>query len=442
MAVPKSILIADRYALELLWRPLISSGAVEALAVARAREEGARDFVHDKKSGYVGLGDLGKKRPGGKSRSVYALGAMAAKAFPGRTLFALALPDDAGWWVGGANNGLPTLDKWYESAEAAAQAIHEALDASTDAGNVYVYGDTTLGIDVLQPLELSQLSEFETSETAVRGSAKKLPGWIYIATIALIAFAVYDRGIPAYKAYQEAQNPTAAPTVDAVAEWNAANAKYLKAIRGPMNADLAVIRSAIYDFPLDVGGWSLESISCAQAPNWKCKLLFKRPVEIFSNATNRTFEDARRPTWSVAWPSGTEALVTVDIPGDTKTSLLVEKHVLALATYQVDTYSELQNLSKIFAKVQIGNMARADVPAPAGPDGQPVPRPGPGEVPEIFKTDVSMAGPLRNIELIEKASAPVFWREVTVSRSATSKPTLKQSEFQINLQGVIYAKSR
>jgi hypothetical protein len=352
------------------------------------------------------------------------------------------IADDAGWWVGGANNGLPTLDKWYETAEAAVQAIYDVIEASTDAGNTYIYGDITLGIDDLQQLELSQLSEFETAETAVRGSAKKLPGWIYMATVALVGLAVYDRGIPAYKAYQEAQNPTAAPTVDAVAEWNAANAKYLKAIRGPMNADLEVIRSAIYGFPLDVGGWTLENINCSQAPNWKCKLLFRRPVEIFSNATNRTFEDARRANWTVAWPSGTEALVTVDIPGDAKTSLAADKHVLPLATYQVDTYSELQNLSKIFAKVQIGNMARADVPPPAGPDGQPVPRPAPTDVPEIFKADVAMAGPLRNLELIEKASAPVFWREVSVSRSATSKPTLQQSEFQINLQGVIYAKSR
>jgi hypothetical protein len=441
MAVPKSILIADRYALELLWRPLISSGAVEALAMARAREEGAKEFVHDGKSGYVGLADLGKRR-NKKSRAIYALGAMAAKAYPGRTLFALAMPENAGWWIGGANNGMPTLDKWYQDDATAVQAIHDALAASPEAANTYIYGDPTLGIDGLQPLDLSQLSEFESFESTVRGSAKKLPGWIYITTVALIAFAAYDRGIPAYKAYQESQNPTAAPTVDAVAEWKAANAKYLKTIRGPMNADMAVIRAAIYSYPVMVGGWSLENIICAQAPNWKCKLLFRRPVEIFSSATNRTFEDARPASWAVAWPSGTEALVTVEVPGDTKTSLAIEKHVLALATYQVDTYSEFQNLSKIFAKVQIGNMARADVTAPVGPDGQPVARPAPSDVPEIFKADVAMSGPLRNLELIEQAAAPVFWREITVSRAAAAKPGLQLSEFQTNLRGDIYAKSR
>jgi hypothetical protein len=115
--------------------------------------------------------------------------------------------------------------------------------------------------------------------------------------------------------------------------------------------------------------------------------------------------------------------------------------MVPLGQYQVATYSEFQTLAKAFTKVEVPDMARVDIPAPRDREGKPIPRPGEA-VPEIFRASVLLEGPLRNIELAEIMTAPVFWREITARRGKSDKVGLYESEFHSTMKGEIYAREK
>lgn len=423
---------------------LISRGKMNELALARAKEEKAKYFVHDGISTAVGLGYFAKNGAPGSNHAVYSLASMAAKACPdGEAVFVIGVHEigaheSAGWWIGASVNGLPVADMFVTSAEEIQPIVSKLIEARKAPT---FFGDTSHLADCLE-LALDQLEAYAKPESLIRGAQSKLPKWIYPVALSLVALLAYKKGVPWWEARQAELHPKPAPEVNSLAEWTVATNAWIASIKKPVSTDLAPLRSALHGLPAQVGGWDLHAVSCVAAGLWRCNVTYRRPISMASNATNRTFEDARPADWKVIWKGAAELQAGFEVTGTVTTQLAVDRHVVPLKTYQVDTYSEFQEISKIFAKVDVSEMAPADITAPKMPDGQPIPRPGPEQLAEFFKSAVSFSGPFRNLELVELSKAPIFWREVSLTRSKAEKSSLILSEFQSVLRGDIYAKNR
>lgn len=430
-----SVVIAGRYAAGLTWRPLVADGAVAQVALARARDEKAGMYVHDGATAVVGLGTFPKK---GTPKTLFALASMAAKAFPnGESIFVIAVGADL-WWVGAATNGTPQLDQVVSSAQDAWAAAEKAQETKKSAG---LHGDPQL-FPQCQPLSIEQLRTLESPQVQLRDARKKLPAWSYLAALGLCGMLAYQRGIPLATRYFAKQQVVVHPAVDPVAAWTAANAAWLQRVKAPTGADLEPLRDAIYQLPLHVGGWDLTGVTCSASAVWQCAASYRRPSGIESESTNRTFEDSRPKAWKVAWKGATDLTAAFDVQNSTATALNADKHVLPLQVYQVDTYSEFQQLAKVFEKVDVLDMTRAEVAAPVDRNGTALNRPGADHVPELFRAKVTFTGPLRNLEIAESMKAPVFWSEVAVQRTKTDKPSLHSSEFVAVMKGEIHAKTK
>ena len=431
----QSVVIAGRYAAGLTWRPLVADGAVAQVALARARDEKAGMYVHDGATAVVGLGNFPKK---GTPKTLFALASMAAKAFPnGESIFVIAVGPDL-WWVGAATNGTPQLDQVVSSAQDAWAAAEKAQEARKSAG---LHGDPQL-FPQCQALSIEQLRTLESPQVQLRDARKKLPAWSYLAALGLCGVLAYQQGVPLAKRYFAKEQVAVRPAVDPVAAWTKANAAWLQRVKAPVGADLEPLRDAIDKLPLRVGGWDLTGVTCSASGVWQCAASYRRPTGIESDSTNRTFEDSRPDAWKVAWKGATDLTAAFVVRDSTATALDADKHVLPLPVYQVDTYSEFQELAKVFAKVDVLDMARADVPAPVDHNGAALNRPGADQVPELFRAKVVLTGPLRNLEVAAKMKAPVFWNEVAVQRTKSDKPSLHSSEFVAVMKGEIHAKTK
>ncbi len=435
MANQQTRILGNRYAVCLLWRPLISGGSVPTLALARAKEDKAQMFVHDSVTTVVGLAYLTKKEV--PKQGLFALASMAARAFPaGESIFAIRIGEN--WWIGAANNGVPAADHVVDS-QAEAWTLIEDLQGRRKAAALH--GDPDLGLPNCQPLDLEQLQPMETSESALRQVAAKLPAIVYVAAVLVIGFGVYRQAWPYFKARYAPAAIRTAPPVDAVAEWSAAQAEWIKSVKAPTGTDLEPLRQAMFRIPVQVGGWNLVGATCVVSGAWQCQVKYKRPVGMDSESTNRTFERARPKEWKVAWKGGADLSASFEVTGTVSTPLVTSTHIIPLPAYQIDTYSEFQELSKPFVKVDVPDLARVDIPAPRDREGKPIARPGADQLPEIFRAQVTLEGPLRNFEVVEQLKAPVFWREVTTTRTKAEKVGLHQSEFHTVLRGEIYARN-
>ena len=441
-----TVIVADRYAVGLTWRAIASRGKRSDVALQLAQQDKAKYFVHVGDAPFLGLARLNRRLS--KKKSFFALAGMAAKAYPGFSAFVLALPKNEGWWIGLSSNGQPSFDCLIRDRHEAIEKLDFLLEEtrkslSGSINSVTLYGDEGLGFENCLPLHIEQLQGFETSETQLRDATKSLPALVYLIALAAVLYLGYSQLWPMLVSRREALSPVPTkPLVDAVAEWTAAIQQWSKTVVKPIGTDLAPLRFAINGFPSTVGGWKLEGVSCVYGRVWVCTLAYKRPVGLESDATNRSFEDVRRSDWKVSWKSATEVSAIAEVIASVATPLLFASHVKALDYYQVDTFSEFQTLSKIFAKVSVSELARAEVVAPKTPEGQSIPRPDPKSFDDVLRADVVFTGPIRNLEIIELSKAPVFWREVSFSRTPMEKPTLQNSEFTATYRGDVYVKAR
>jgi hypothetical protein len=440
VALPSpSSIVAGKYAVGLTWRPLISKGQTNLLALKKAKDEKAKNFVHDGSSPVVGLAYFSKATAPARNQTVYSLASMAAKACPaGEAVFVINVHEPTGWWIGSSVNGLPVADAFVTSPDEVhpiAQKFIEARKTPT------FFGDVSQLPDSLE-LELDQLEAYAKPESMVRGAQTKLPGWIYPVAVLLLAFLAYKKAMPMWEAHLAALHPVTPPEVNALAEWTTATNAWLAGIKRPVGTNMVVLRTALFGLPTQVGGWDLHAASCVAAAKWRCTVTYKRPISMASSATNRTFEDARPASWKVTWKGASELQAVFEVDGTLNTQLAVKPYIVPLKQYQVDTYSEFQEISKIFGKVEVTEMAPAEIAIPKMPDGQPVPRPGPEQLAEFFRAGVSFSGPFRNLEMVELTKAPIFWREVSLSRAKSEKLSLLASEFQSVFRGDIYARDR
>ena len=436
---PQSRIVAGKYAVGLTWRPLISRGQTALLALDRAKEEKAKNFVHDGASAVVGLAYFSKTSAPARGQAVYSLASMAAKACAsGEAVFVINVHESNGWWIGASVNGLPVADVFVTSPDEVhpiAQKFIEARKTPT------LFGDASQLPDSLE-LELDQLEAYAKPESMVRGAQTKLPKWTYAVAVVLLGLLVYKKALPWWEARQAALHPQTLPEANALAEWTTATNAWLASIKRPVGSNMVVLRTALSSLPAQVGGWDLHAASCVAAAKWRCTVTYKRPTGMASSATNRTFEDARPASWKVAWKGASELQAAFEVDGTLSTQLAVNPFIVPLKQYQVDTYSEFQEISKIFGKVEVTEMAPAEIAAPKMPDGQPIPRPGSEQLAEFFRAGVSFSGPFRNLEMVELTKAPIFWREVSLSRGKSEKLSLLQSEYQSVFRGDIYAKNR
>lgn len=430
-------IVAGRYLAGLAWRRLIAEGPPSSLARLRAIEEGVAWYAHDGVNPTVGLVGVAPADAPRRRRSLHALAIVAARAFSSGRVF-LALRADAGWWVATASNGMPDgLDAFVDSAQAVQDHFQQGLQRGHfDA----VHGDPALGLAGCQPWTLSQCEPFESSASRMQAARRRLPQWLAAAALMLLVAWGARAGLAHWRGLRQPAPSMAVPAAEVEAAWRLAFQAWRRSIARPTNADLTALRQAVHVLPIDVGGWAFASLHCGWQTSWSCTALYQRSDSLARRATNRSFEAARPRAWNLAWTSATQVRASFSVSGESSTFGEPAGALPSLAEYQIETFSDLQELGQLFAHAEVSSVQRLEIPAANGADGQALARPKSGTVPEVFRAALTLTGPLRNLEAVEQAGIPVRWRELSVTRNEQDQATLRLSAFTMTLKGEVHAR--
>ncbi|MDO8280691.1 MAG: hypothetical protein Q7T63_21570 [Burkholderiaceae bacterium] len=430
-------ILADRYLAGLTWRRLIAEGKPSVLARLLAIDERVAWYAHDGVSPTVGLACLTLADVARRHRGLHALALVAARAFLSGRVF-IALRADAGWWVGVVSNGMPDgLDTWADSVEQVHVHFQQGLQQGPfDA----VHADPALGLVGGQPWALPQLEPFETSASRLLAARRRLPQWLTAIALLLLAAWGAREGLAHWRALRQPVPSMAMPAAEVDAAWQRTFQDWRRSIVRPGNADLAALRQTVHALPTDVGGWIFESLSCGWQTSWSCTALYRRSDSLARRATNRSFEAARPRDWTPAWISATQVRVSFAASSEAASSDELAGVLPSLAQYQIETFSDLQELGQLFAHAEVSGVQRLEIPAANRVDGQPLPRPTTGTVPEVFRAALTLTGPLRNLEVVEQAGIPARWRELNVTRSEQDQAGLRLSAFTMTLKGEVHAR--
>ncbi|MDP3136985.1 MAG: hypothetical protein Q8N17_11730 [Burkholderiaceae bacterium] len=430
-------ILAGRYLAGLTWRRLISEGHPSSLARLRAIEERAAWYAHDGLSPTVGLACLAPADARRRHGSLHALAIVAARAFSAGRVF-LVLRADAGWWIATVLNGIPDgLDALVDSAEQVqAHFQQELLRGPFDA----VHGDPESGLAGCQPWAASQCEPFESPASRMQAARRRLPQWLGAAALMLLVAWGARAGLAHWRGLRQPAPSLAVPAADVEAAWRKAFQAWRRSIARPTNADLTALRQAVHALPIDVGGWAFESLNCGWQTSWSCTALYRRSDSLARRATNRSFEAVRPRAWTLAWTSATQVRASFSVSGEPSASVDPAGALPSLAEYQIETFSDLQVLGQLFAHAEVSGVQRLEIPAASGVDGQALPRPKSGTVPEVFRAALTLTGPLRNLEVVEQAGIPARWREFSVTRNEQDQVSLRLSALTMTLKGEVHAR--
>ncbi|MFC4524764.1 ATPase [Cupriavidus pinatubonensis] len=189
------------------------------------------------------------------------------------------------------------------------------------------------------------------------------------------------------------------------------------------------------EVPLQVGGWSLASIQCADvvAPKANCALTY----EIKPGArglTNQTFVAALPDSFGapVFYADDTRAVVTSQVPvGEARRlGAVLEKLPTAMAL-RVGFGSQLQTLRPVATKADLKDLSIFGTVPPEGPASIPHP---------VLSAKWEIAGPLRNVTEFVGFPPHVAVKTIDLTVNLDAAPDLKQSKFMLTVGGDAFAR--
>jgi hypothetical protein len=180
--------------------------------------------------------------------------------------------------------------------------------------------------------------------------------------------------------------------------------------------------------PIYVAGWKLKQIQCEpKVLDWRCIARYQREHRL---ALNRTLELSTPKGWLFQ-------------PFDLDTALLtwtVRQAAapldLAVGQERDDWMSYLQQVSPLFELVQVGVATRLAITAPLDAQGAPIDRPD--LMPLWQKRSFVVKGPMRSVAALSGLSAPLHWRNVSLSVDGMSGSGVARSQLVVQFIGDLF----
>lgn len=442
----QSVLIENQYVAGVTWRRIVERGAPATLALARARDEKATRYSHLGTESVVGLVKLKGVKPDTK---LYSLARMVGRLHQFGPVFVAIELQERQFWICATRDGIPVAGYDEVIGENLVETRYENFVSSQSIDTnqqVSVFGSVSSGLKNIIPLGLADLVAKPDESCELKPLTKAIPRWVFFLAGAAALYFVVDFGLKEYKAYQEREKARlrALTEEDPVEGWKRVYREWYAAQSGYKGKGILDIRDKIYTLPNLVGGWTLTGGKCLPlTKEWRCALSYERSKKLTDGATNQTFEDARPKDWKILWKNAGDILeASVTFP--VTMAKLTPPEVLTLQQHQLDTYSNYQTMAPAFAGINIGEFVKENIMGPVNLEGAQMDKPVMKGLEDLFRQDIGVNGPLRNVEFFAEDIFPVYWKalEFTVSNNTTQIfKTAKESRFTVVMKGITYAKN-
>lgn len=332
---------------------------------------------------------------------------------------ACVLPhQEYGFWVVAAHEGtvLVQSDKWFSSAEDVQELL--ALLAQRFPALVVCW---LPAFDPAEPPEWLRVSPDAFSRlTRLRKRVlQRILLWISVLASLLGALVLMT---------QEANNSVIESTPDASVRWREVMQRISDTYPIHTSLHIARVMEDWRQAPIYVAGWKLKQIQCEpKVLDWRCIARYQREHRL---ALNRTLELSAPKGWLFQ-------------PFDLDTALLtwtVRQAAapldLAVGQERDDWMSYLQQVSPLFELVQVGVATRLAITAPLDAQGAPIDRPD--LMPLWQKRSFVVKGPMRSVAALSGLSAPLHWRNVSLSVDGMSGSGVARSQLVVQFIGDLF----
>jgi hypothetical protein len=401
----------------LQWTPLVGGRPLQ-VGRERARLLHATHYLIGPEPGAVlGYGKLVNATRQRKP-SLHSAAMRYAHTHAGGSVACVMPHNEHGFWVVAAHEGtvLVQSDKWFSSAEQAQELL--ALLAQRFP---------TLSVCWLPAFDASEPPEWlrarpEAFSRLTRLSKRvthRIMLWVAASAALLGALLLMT---------PESKNNAVAPIPDAPARWRDVMQRI--ADMYPIHTSVHIAR-VMEDWrlaPIYVGGWRLKQIQCEpKILDWRCIARYQREHRM---ALNRTLEGSAPKAWVFQPFDLDHALLTWTV-----------RHAatpldMAVAHTRADWMSYLQQVSPVFELVQIGVATRLAITAPLDVQGAPIDRPE--FMPLWQKRSVVIKGPMRSVAALSGLSAPLHWRNLSLSVDGMSGSGVARSQLVVQFIGDLF----
>lgn len=402
----------------LQWTPLVG-GRPSQVGRERARMLHATHYlIGAEPSAVLGYGKVFLTSKRGRKPPLHSAAMQYAHTHASGSVACVLPHNEYGFWVVAAHEGtvLVQSDKWFSSAEQA-QELLALLAQRFPALSVRWLP----AFDAAEPPEWLRASPGALSRLT-RLSKRVVQRILIWSTILAALTGALLFTTP------ESKNKAVESTPDASALW-----------RGVMQriADTYPIHTAVHiarvmedwrQAPIYVAGWRLKQIQCEpKVLDWRCIARYQREHRM---ALNRTLEMSTPKGWMFQPFDLDHALLTWTVrqaaaPLD-----------MAVGHEGADWMSYLQQVSPVFELVQIGVATRLAITAPLDAQGAPVDRPD--FMPLWQKRSFVIKGPMRSVVALSGLSAPLHWRNLSLSVDGMSGSGVARSQLVVQFIGDLF----
>lgn len=332
---------------------------------------------------------------------------------------ACVLPhEEYGFWVVAAHEGtvIAQSDKWLSSAEDAKEFL--ALLAQR-----------------FPALSVCWLPAFEAAEPPawLRASPEVFSRLIRLrkrvvpkVLLWITAFAALPGAL--FFTTQEAENHVVESAPDASARWLGVMQRIADTYPIHTPVHIARVMEGWRQAPIYVAGWKLKQIQCEpKALDWRCIARYQREHRM---ALNRNLELSTPKGWMFQPFDLDQALLTWTV------QQAAAPLDMAVGHKRDDWMSYLQQVSPLFELVQIGVATRLAITAPLDAQGAPIDRPD--FMPRWQKRSFVIKGPMRSVAAMSGLSAPLHWRNLSLSVDGMSGSGVARSQLVVQFIGDLF----
>lgn len=448
-----SELIEGRFVAGMSWASIVAKGDRQKLAKQKAAKEKGNWYAHNGTEQNVGIAQLNSKEKPAKDEHFFSAARIAAALTSfGPNFYALALPAGSAYegkvWICAVIDGVP-VNQWdavVSEVEAPQRLEAFLLARGLTSGECGIYGDASGMPPGISPLnweetmrypgdgEFAWLKSTNVSFVDSLSPQKKALGVGVLAVLAIyFAWGQYSD----WKKKRD-QARQVAEQLDPVVEWGKTMQAWQQTKRAPGGEPLLMLRRAMTLIPLEVSGWDLQAMDCSLTEDsWVCLGVFDRTKNRARDPTTGEFLRARPTEWIVT-PKTLDAIeVNFRIP--VQAAPFEFSKAETSGWHMERTTSELQKGFRAFSSVSMADFVPVPLSAPVRADGSALEKP-PGFVSPVVSA-VSIAGPMRSLDLSEIAGLPTTWTNVRVRiLNSADQPGLVLSAVMMEARGEIYAK--
>lgn len=400
------------------WTPLVG-GRPSQVGRERARMLHATHYLIGAEPGAVlGYGKIFLNATRGRKARLHSAAMHYAHIHASGSVACVLPHNEYGFWVVAAHEGavLVRSDKWFASAEQA-QELLALLAQRFPALSVCWLP----AFDASAPPEWLRASPEALSRLTRLGKRVVHRILIWITAFAALAGALLWTT-------QESKNIEVESTHDASARWRDVTQRIADTYPIHTSVHIARVMEEWRQAPIYLAGWRLKQIQCEpKVLDWRCIARYQREHRM---ALNRTLERSTPKGWMFQPFDLDHALLTWIV------RQAADPLDMAVRHERVDWMSYLQQVSPVFELVQIGVATRLAITAPLDAQGAPIDRPD--FMPLWQKRSVVIKGPMRSVAALSGLSAPLHWRNLSLSVDGMSGTGVARSQLVVQFIGDLF----